>query len=116
MTARRIAAIVLFAITAGFLWVALLTPLRSAEVAALDAEAQRLGEAWVEATEEDLLSTSPEVEQLLLESNESFAEARALEAPMAPLAALGSGLIAAAAGIALWPSRPRATVSATDDA
>ncbi len=103
MTARRIAAAACFAAALALLWVAALTPLRSAEIDALDAEAQRLGEAWAEGTD-SLLDSDAESERLLRESNEAFSAARDLEPPLAPLQALGFALLATAGGVALWPS------------
>ena len=106
MTARRIVASLLFLVAAGLVWVALLTPLRSAEIAERDAEAQRLAEAWNEATD-SLLDSNEESERLLRESNEAFAAARDLEPPLDPLQALGGALLAVAGGIALWPTSSR---------
>lgn len=103
MTPRRIAASVLFVVAAGLVWAALLTPLRSAEIAELDAEAQRLGEAWNEATD-SLLDSNEESERLLRESNEAFTAARDLEPPLDPFQALGGALLTIAGGIALWPT------------
>lgn len=109
MTARRIAALAAFTVAVGLCWVALLTPLRSAEIAALDAEAQRLGEEWNEVTTSggsgNLLSADEEAQRLLEESNEAYAAARDLEPPLDPLEALGGALLAVATGVALWPTR-----------
>lgn len=107
MTARRGAALLLAAVAATLVGVALLTPLRASEIAALDAEAQELGEEWNRATVEDdgnLLSTNERAQELLEQSNEAYAAARALEPPLAPTQALGLALLAAAAGIAVWPT------------
>lgn len=102
MTARRIAAAACFLVALVLAGVAALTPLRSTAIAELDAEAQRLGEAWAASTDDE------ESERLLRESNDAFAAARDLEPPLAPLRALGFGLLAVAGGVALWPT-PQAT-------
>lgn len=102
VTARRIAAASCFVAALALVWVAALTPLRSAEIAELDAEAQRLGVEWAEATD-SLLDENAESQRLLRESNEAFAAARDLEPPLDPLQALGFGLLAVAGGVALWP-------------
>ena len=113
MTPRRIAAVALFVIATGLVWIALLTPIRSGEIAALDAEAQRLGEEWNEVTSSsgsgNLLSNDDRARELLEESNAAYAEARDLEPPLDPLEALGGALLATSAGIALWPNRSGAT-------
>lgn len=115
MTVRHIAALVLFVVAAGFVWVALLTPLRAAEIAELDAEAQRLGEEWNQVTTSggsgNLLSTDERAQQLLEQSNEAFAAARDLEPPLDPLQALGAALLAVAGGVAVWPPRSAGTTS-----
>lgn len=103
-TARRAAAALLLIVTVGFLWVAALTPLRSAEIAELDAEALRLGQEWAD-NPNNISAEDDEAEQLRIESNERFAQARALEPPLDPIAALGGGLLALSGAIALWPSR-----------
>lgn len=114
-TARRTAAVLLFVVTLGFLWVAALTPLRSAEIAELDAEARQLGEEWA-ARPGNISGEDEEAQRLVRESNERFREARALEAPLDPIAALGGGLLALSGGIALWPrSRGEAPDGAADD-
>jgi hypothetical protein len=109
VTARRIAAIALFCVTAGLAWIALLTPLRSNEIAELDAEAQRLGEEWNEVSTSggsgNLLGGDDERARELQESNQAYAAARDLEPPLDPLQALGGALLAASGGIALWPGR-----------
>lgn len=102
MTARRTAAVACFLAALVLTGVAALTPLRSSEIAELDAEAQRLGEAWAASTDSD-----GESERLLRESNEAFAAARDLEPPLDPLRALGFGLLAVAGGVALWPTPER---------
>lgn len=103
MTARRIAASLLLLVAAGFLWIAVLTPLRSDAIAEFDAEAQRLGEEWRDAGE-DLLDENEERDRLLEASNAAFERARDLEPPLGPIQAIGFALIAVAGGVALWPS------------
>lgn len=104
MTARRIAASVCFVAAVALVWVAALTPLRAAEIEELDAEAQELGEAWRDASE-NLLEESEERDRLLAESNAAFSAARDLEPPLGPAQAIGFALLALAGGVALWPSR-----------
>lgn len=96
MTARRIASVLLLAVAVALLWVAALTPLRSAEIAALDAEAERIGREWAEDQGN---------EDLVRESNQAYNAARALEPPLGPLTALGAALLFGAAGAAIWPGR-----------
>lgn len=103
MTARQIAASLLFLVAAGLLWVAVLTPLRADAIAEFDAEAQRLGEEWRDAGE-DLLDENEERARLLEASNDAFSQARDLEPPLGPVQAIGFALIAIAGGVALWPS------------
>lgn len=97
MTARRIAAGLAVVAALGLLVVALLTPLRADRIAALDAEADRLGREWTQ----DQGNTA-----LVRESNEYFDRARALEPPLAPAVAVGGALLAAALAVGLWPGRP----------
>jgi hypothetical protein len=104
--ARRATALLLFIVAAGFVWIAALTPLRSAEIAELDAEARQLGEEWA-ARPGNLSGEDEQAERLVRESNERFREARALEPPLDPIAALGAGLLAVSGGVALWPSGRR---------
>lgn len=96
MTARRVAAVLLLAVAAALLWIAALTPLRSAEIAALDAEAERIGREWTQDQGN---------EELVRQSNEAYDAARALEPPLGPLTALGAALLFGAAGAATWPGR-----------
>lgn len=103
MTARRVAAVLLLTAAAGLLWIAVLTPLRSAEIDALDAEAERIGREWAQDQgNEDLVHAS----------NEAYDAARALEPPLGPLTALGAALLFGAAGAAVWPGRRDAAADA----
>ena len=103
MTARQIAASLLFLVAAGFVWIAALTPLRADAIAEFDAEAQRLGEEWRDAGD-GLLDENEERDQLLQASNDAFTQARDLEPPLGPGQAIGFSLIALAGGVALWPN------------
>ncbi len=100
MTLRRVAATACLLVALALVAVAALTPLRAADVAALDAEAQQLGADWAAATDDP-----DEAARLLRESNAAYAAARDLEPPVGPLRALGLGLLALAGGVALWPPR-----------
>lgn len=107
MTARRAASILLFLLAVVLLGLAALTPLRSGEVAALDAEAERLARLWAEDQGNEALRT---------ESNEFYDAARDREAPLAPLTALGGALLFGSAGLALWPGHPGTRTDQPGDA
>lgn len=103
MTVRHIAALLLFAAAAALVAVAALTPIRAGEIADLDAEAERIGRLWAEDQGNQALAR---------ESNEFHDAARDLEPPLGVLPALGGALLFGAAGMALWPTRQAAAVSA----
>lgn len=94
VTARRaLSALALLGVVA-MLFIAALTPLRSAEITALDAEARRLGEQWTQDQDNEALA---------IESNEFYEQARALDPPLDAVVALGIAMLLGAVAVAAWP-------------